>query len=271
MKEVVKEQPSSLSGGTLKEYLLRLIYMRHLHVEFVCKYRRAYRVCILSGAGTRSRGSSGWSLCTTTDSTGFWRMRWGSVSLSLSLSLSLSFSLSILIRTLTFTLTLTHARAGKTIQAIAVLCHVMEKRDNTGPFLIVVPNSTLPNWANEFEQWAPHMERVIYKVSSVQNLERQRQRDRHIQRDSATARQRDRATARQRDRETERQRDRRTETQTKLTGFPCTGFQGRTESHPRGAAGRPHLQRARDDVPPPYSIYGEFVYVEFVGECLRTH
>ena len=141
---------------------------------------------------------------------------------ALCLFLSLSFFLSLLIRTLTFTLTLTHARAGKTIQAIAVLCHVMEKRDNTGPFLIVVPNSTLPNWANEFEQWAPHMERVIYKVSSVQNLERQRQRDRHIQRDSATARQRDsatarqsdRATARQRDRETERQRDRETERQT---------------------------------------------------------
>ncbi len=56
---------------------------------------------------------------------------------------------------------------GKTIQAIAVLCHVMEKQNNTGPFLVVVPNSTLPNWANEFEQWAPHMERVIYKGSKA--------------------------------------------------------------------------------------------------------
>jgi ATP-dependent helicase STH1/SNF2 len=56
---------------------------------------------------------------------------------------------------------------GKTIQTIAVLCHVMEKQNNTGPFLVVVPNSTLPNWANEFEQWAPHMERVIYKGSKA--------------------------------------------------------------------------------------------------------
>jgi superfamily II DNA or RNA helicase len=39
----------------------------------------------------------------------------------------------------------------------------MESKSNTGPFLVVVPNSTLPNWSSEFEKWAPHIEKVVYK------------------------------------------------------------------------------------------------------------
>ena len=105
VKEVVKEQPLSLSGGTLKEYQIKGLEW------LVSLYNNGLNGILADEMGL-----------------------------------------------------------GKTIQAIAVLCHVMEKRDNTGPFLIVVPNSTLPNWANEFEQWAPHMERVIYKVSHAYSL-----------------------------------------------------------------------------------------------------
>ena len=65
---------------------------------------------------------------------------------------------------------------GKTIQTIALLCHVMDAKKNSGPFLVVVPNSTLPNWSNEFEQWAPHMDKVVYKgtKNSRKTLHKQR-------------------------------------------------------------------------------------------------
>ncbi len=34
---------------------------------------------------------------------------------------------------------------------------------NHGPYLIVVPLSTLANWNMEFEKWAPKIVRIIYK------------------------------------------------------------------------------------------------------------
>lgn len=43
---------------------------------------------------------------------------------------------------------------GKTIQTIALLCHLIEK-GVPGPFLVVGPLSTLPNWMSEFERFAP--------------------------------------------------------------------------------------------------------------------
>ena len=43
--------------------------------------------------------------------------------------------------------------AGKTIQTIALLSYLMEVKHNNGPFLIVVPLSTLSNWVNEFNKW----------------------------------------------------------------------------------------------------------------------
>ena len=44
---------------------------------------------------------------------------------------------------------------GKTIQTIGLLAYLMEAKNENGPFLIVVPLSTLSNWANEFQKWAP--------------------------------------------------------------------------------------------------------------------
>ena len=39
------------------------------------------------------------------------------------------------------------------------LCEEMKVR---GPFLIVVPLSTVPNWIKEFRKWLPQMNAVVY-------------------------------------------------------------------------------------------------------------
>ena len=35
---------------------------------------------------------------------------------------------------------------GKTIQTIALFCYLMETKKNYGPFMVVVPLTTLSNW-----------------------------------------------------------------------------------------------------------------------------
>lgn len=57
---------------------------------------------------------------------------------------------------------------GKTIQAISLIAYLMEHKGQTGPFLIIVPLSTITNWVNEFEKWAPSVGKVEYKGSMVQ-------------------------------------------------------------------------------------------------------
>jgi len=52
---------------------------------------------------------------------------------------------------------------GKTIQTIALLQYIIEKKKNYGPFLIVVPLSTLSNWVFEFTKWTPSIRKVIYR------------------------------------------------------------------------------------------------------------
>lgn len=54
---------------------------------------------------------------------------------------------------------------GKTIQTIALITYLMEKKKLNGPFLIIVPLSTLSNWVLEFEKWAPSVSIVAYKGS----------------------------------------------------------------------------------------------------------
>ncbi|KAI4468181.1 lymphoid-specific helicase [Holotrichia oblita] len=49
---------------------------------------------------------------------------------------------------------------GKTVQVIALICNLI--REIRGPFLIVVPLSTLPNWMREFERFAPEIPVVKY-------------------------------------------------------------------------------------------------------------
>ncbi|GAB0086937.1 ATP-dependent helicase brm [Sergentomyia squamirostris] len=54
---------------------------------------------------------------------------------------------------------------GKTIQTIGLITYLMEKKKNNGPFLVIVPLSTLSNWVLEFEKWAPSVCVVSYKGS----------------------------------------------------------------------------------------------------------
>ncbi|XP_034952159.1 lymphoid-specific helicase-like isoform X2 [Chelonus insularis] len=49
---------------------------------------------------------------------------------------------------------------GKTIQVIAMICYLIEKRE-AGPFLIIVPLSTAPNWLSEFERFAPEVPVIL--------------------------------------------------------------------------------------------------------------
>ncbi|XP_064476618.1 transcription activator BRG1-like isoform X2 [Ornithodoros turicata] len=60
---------------------------------------------------------------------------------------------------------------GKTIQTIAVITYLMEKKRINGPYLIIVPLSTLSNWMLEFDRWAPSVIKVSYKGSP--NVRRQ--------------------------------------------------------------------------------------------------
>jgi len=54
---------------------------------------------------------------------------------------------------------------GKTIQTIGLITYIMEKKKNMGPFLVIVPLSTLSNWVLEFAKWAPSVTTVSYKGS----------------------------------------------------------------------------------------------------------
>lgn len=52
---------------------------------------------------------------------------------------------------------------GKTIQTISLITYLIEKKQQPGPYLVIVPLSTLTNWNNEFEKWAPSVQRIVYK------------------------------------------------------------------------------------------------------------
>lgn len=54
---------------------------------------------------------------------------------------------------------------GKTIQTISLVTYLMDRKKVMGPYLIIVPLSTLPNWVLEFEKWAPSVGVVSYKGS----------------------------------------------------------------------------------------------------------
>ncbi|XP_075589834.1 ATP-dependent helicase brm [Dermatophagoides farinae] len=54
---------------------------------------------------------------------------------------------------------------GKTIQTIALITYLIEKKRNNGPYLIIVPLSTMSNWMLEFDRWAPTVIKIPYKGS----------------------------------------------------------------------------------------------------------
>lgn len=52
---------------------------------------------------------------------------------------------------------------GKTIQTISLITYLIETKNIAGPYLVIVPLSTLTNWNLEFEKWAPSVKKVVYK------------------------------------------------------------------------------------------------------------
>lgn len=62
---------------------------------------------------------------------------------------------------------------GKTIQTISLLTYLYEKKDIHGPFLIIVPLSTLTNWSSEFAKWAPTLRTISYKGSPNERKSKQ--------------------------------------------------------------------------------------------------
>ncbi|KAJ2971649.1 hypothetical protein NQ176_g7585 [Zarea fungicola] len=52
---------------------------------------------------------------------------------------------------------------GKTIQTISLITYLIERKQQSGPYLVIVPLSTLTNWNLEFEKWAPSISRIVYK------------------------------------------------------------------------------------------------------------
>ncbi|KAK5987266.1 Chromatin remodeling factor mit1 [Cladobotryum mycophilum] len=51
---------------------------------------------------------------------------------------------------------------GKTVQVVGLVTSLIQDEPRCWPFLIVVPNSTCPNWRREFKQWAPDIRVVTY-------------------------------------------------------------------------------------------------------------
>ncbi|XP_071726363.1 protein CHROMATIN REMODELING 5 [Rutidosis leptorrhynchoides] len=51
---------------------------------------------------------------------------------------------------------------GKTVQSVSMLGFLQNSQQIHGPFLVVVPLSTLSNWAKEFRKWLPEMNVIVY-------------------------------------------------------------------------------------------------------------
>ncbi|KAK0659845.1 Chromodomain helicase hrp3 [Lasiodiplodia hormozganensis] len=51
---------------------------------------------------------------------------------------------------------------GKTVQTVSFMNWLRHDRGQQGPFVVVVPLSTLPAWAETFDNWAPDMNYVVY-------------------------------------------------------------------------------------------------------------
>ncbi|KAF4307285.1 SNF2-related protein [Botryosphaeria dothidea] len=51
---------------------------------------------------------------------------------------------------------------GKTVQTVSFMNWLRHDRGQQGPFVVVVPLSTLPAWAETFDNWAPDINYVVY-------------------------------------------------------------------------------------------------------------
>eukprot|EP00045_Choanoeca_perplexa_P018934 m.293609 g.293609 ORF g.293609 m.293609 type:complete len:1204 (+) comp26561_c0_seq1:142-3753(+) len=57
---------------------------------------------------------------------------------------------------------------GKTIQTIALLTYLVESKNNSGPFLIIVPLATLSNWKLELAKWAPSLNTLAFRGNKAE-------------------------------------------------------------------------------------------------------
>ena len=55
------------------------------------------------------------------------------------------------------------------------LSNLIEIKKNMGPFLVVVPLTTISNWSMEFEKWAPDIKVIIYKGKKSEREEMARE------------------------------------------------------------------------------------------------
>lgn len=60
---------------------------------------------------------------------------------------------------------------GKTLQTISFLSYLKHYRAIAGPHLVVVPKSTLQNWAREFEKWTPDIKTVVLTGTKEERAE----------------------------------------------------------------------------------------------------
>ena len=51
---------------------------------------------------------------------------------------------------------------GKTVQTVAFMNWLRNDRQQQGPFIVVVPLSTMPSWADTFDNWTPDINYVVY-------------------------------------------------------------------------------------------------------------
>ncbi|QRW21501.1 chromodomain-helicase-DNA-binding protein 1 [Rhizoctonia solani] len=56
---------------------------------------------------------------------------------------------------------------GKTVQSVSFLSYLVHSQQQYGPFLVVVPLSTLPAWQMQFKTWAPDLNVICYVGSGV--------------------------------------------------------------------------------------------------------
>ncbi|TFK76642.1 hypothetical protein BDN72DRAFT_806622 [Pluteus cervinus] len=57
---------------------------------------------------------------------------------------------------------------GKTIQTISLITFLIEMKKQRGPYLVIVPLSTMTNWSGEFAKWAPSVTMIAYKGNPQQ-------------------------------------------------------------------------------------------------------
>lgn len=51
---------------------------------------------------------------------------------------------------------------GKTVQTVSFMNWLRHDRQQQGPFIVVVPLSTMPSWAETFDNWTPDINYVVY-------------------------------------------------------------------------------------------------------------